>query len=125
MGLLFSGPHQRQKKKPKPKTKNKKQKKKQQTNKQTKQNPTTNKTKQNKTKQNEKSLKLLGQRGPSGIPGGVAEVFLFLFCFVLFCFALHVLKPLKCFGSTKMEIFTGEKAFHAGKNATEGPIVSC
>ena len=44
---------------------------------------------------------------------------LVLVCFVLFCFVFFFLlfKPTKiCFGSTKMEIFYREKAFHAGKN---------
>ena len=63
-------------------------------------------------------------KGPSGITGGVAEDF----------FAFHFFKPLKfiCFGSTRMDISTGKKAFHAGKkchwrvttvNCWQGPFL--
>ena len=46
-------------------------------------------------------------------------LFVFVFVFVLFCFfAFHFSKRLKfCFGSTKMEIFYREKAFHTGKKS--------
>ena len=38
-----------------------------------------------------------------------------LFYFYFFFFAFHFSKPRICFGTTKMEIFYREKAFHAGK----------
>ena len=42
--------------------------------------------------------------------------FFVLFCFVLVFFCFSLLKPIGiCFGSTKMEIFYWEKAFHARK----------
>ena len=37
-----------------------------------------------------------------------------LYCFVFFCFSRFKTTQI-CFGSTKMEIFYREKAFHAGK----------
>ena len=46
-------------------------------------------------------------KSPSGITGGVAEGLFFFFCFSLFE-TTEI-----CFGSTKMEISTGKKAFHA------------
>ena len=56
-------------------------------------------------------------KGFSGITGEVGRWRFWVFFF--FFFSLSETNEI-CFGCTKMEISTGKKAFHEGKNATKG-----